>query len=606
MFAQRDNEINMTEKTNDTGEKRIRKVIKRGDDTVVVTRGVDDSNGYVPLVPNAKVKIIPLGGMCEIGKNTWIIEYEDDMVIIDGGLAFPSDEMPGVEIVLPDISYLVQNKNKIKGLVITHGHEDHIGGIVPMLKQFDIPIIYGPSLAIGLLEAKLKDAQLTDKTTLVKGRPRQTFKLGSLAFTYVRNTHSIADSFCLIIHTPAGKIVHSGDFKFDFTPVDGEFFDVYTLAKAGEDGVLLLISDSTNVEREGFTPSERSVYGRLEEEFNRAPGRIVITTFASQVHRIRQILDICVKMGKKVSIFGRSMLLLATISREMGHMKFPDGLLIGLEDVNKLPDEKIVILTTGSQGEPLSALTRKAFDEHKQITIQPKDTIIISATPIPGNERAVANVVNALSAKGARVIYGRDSGVHVSGHACKEEQRMLLNIVKPKYFLPAHGEYRMLVLHGNLGVECGVDPKNVFIMENGDVIELTSKSAKLNGQVPSGIIMVDSTRVGDVDEQIIEQRNKLASEGLLSIMSIIANGKVLEEPVVEAKGLVLAQEDTTHGQFVSDAKNIVAETINENLDKNSAINIEDLKEKVKVELKKLIHKELKREPLVQVVILESK
>ncbi len=587
-------------------EKRVRKVIKRGDDTFVVAKGEDSLSGHVPLIPNAKVKVIPLGGMCEIGKNTWIIEYEDDMVIIDGGLAFPSDEMPGVEIVLPDISYLVQNKNKIRGLVITHGHEDHIGGIVPMLKQFDIPIIYGPSLAVGLLEEKLKDAQLTDKTELVKGRPRQTFKLGALAFTYVRNTHSIADSFCLIIHTPAGKIVHSGDFKFDFTPVDGEFFDVYTLAKAGEDGVVLLISDSTNVEREGYTPSERSVYAKLEEEFNRAPGRIVITTFASQVHRIRQILDICVKMEKKVAIFGRSMLLLATISRELGHMKFPDGLLINLEDVNKLPDEKIVILTTGSQGEPLSALTRMAFDEHKQITIQPKDTVIISATPIPGNERAVANVVNALSAKGAHVVYGRDSGVHVSGHACKEEQRMLLNVVKPKYFLPAHGEYRMLVLHGNLGVECGVDPKNIFIMENGDVLELTGKSAKLNGQVPSGIIMVDSTRVGDVDEYIIEQRHKLASEGLLSIMTIVAGGKVLEEPVVEAKGLVLAQEDTTHGQFVTDAKKIVAKTITENLSDSKAINIDDLKEKVKVELKKLIHKELKREPLVQVVILESK
>ena len=595
-----------TEKTNDLTEKRVRKVIKRGDDTVVVTKGVDDSSEHVSLIPNAKVKVIPLGGMCEIGKNTWIIEYEDDIVIIDGGLAFPSDEMPGVEIVLPDISFLVQNKNKIKGLVITHGHEDHIGGIVPMLKQFDIPIIYGPSLAIGLLGEKLKDAQLTDKTELVRGRPRQTFKLGSLAFTYVRNTHSIADSFSLIIHTPAGKIVHSGDFKFDFTPVDGEFFDVYTLAQAGEEGVLLLISDSTNVEREGFTPSERSVYARLEEEFNKAPGRIVITTFASQVHRIRQILDICVKTGKKVAIFGRSMLLLATISRELGHMKFPDGLLINLEDVNKLPDDKIVILTTGSQGEPLSALTRMAFDEHKQITIQPKDTIIISATPIPGNERAVANVVNALSAKGAHVVYGRESGVHVSGHACKEEQRMLLNIVKPKYFLPAHGEYRMLVLHGNLGVECGVDPKNVFIMENGDVLELTNKSAKLNGQVPSGIIMVDSTRVGDVDEYIIEQRHKLASEGLLSIMTIIAGGKALEEPVVEAKGLVLAQEDTTHGQFISDAKKAVVKTITEDLNKKGTVSIEDLKEKVKEELKKLIHKELKREPLVQVVILESR
>ena len=599
--------MSVPENTENT-EKRIRKVIKRGDDTVVVTKGDSSLNGHVPIVPGAKVKVIPLGGMCEIGKNTWILEYESELVLIDGGLAFPSDAMPGVEIVLPDISYLVQNKNRIKGLVITHGHEDHIGGIVPMLKQFDIPLIYGPSLAIGLLEEKLKDAQLLDRTILHKGRPRQTFKLGTLAFTYVRNTHSIADSFSLIIHTPCGKIVHSGDFKFDFTPVDGEFFDVYSLAKTSEDGVILLISDSTNVEREGYTPSERSVYGRLEEEFNKAPGRIIITTFASQVHRIRQILDICVKTGKKVAIIGRSMLLLATISRELGHMKFPDGLLINLEDVKKLPDEKIVILTTGSQGEPLSALTRMAFDEHRQISIQPKDTIIISATPIPGNERAVANVVNALSAKGAHVIYGRDSGVHVSGHACKEEQRMLLNIVKPKYFLPAHGEYRMLVLHGNLGVECGVDPKNVFIMENGDVLELTDKSAKLNGQVPSGIIMVDSTRVGDVDEHIIEQRHKLASEGLLCIMITIKSGKVISEANVEAKGLILAQEDNTHGHFVEDVKKTVLKAINEELEKSKGIvkSIEELQEKVKGELKKVIHKELKREPLLQIIILESK
>ena len=593
-----------TDKTNGSSEKKIRKIIRRDDKTVVVTRG-EESNGHVKVTPGEKVKVIPLGGMCEIGKNTWIIESQNEIVIIDGGLAFPSDGMPGVEIVLPDISYLVQNRNKIKGLVITHGHEDHIGGIIPMLKQFDIPVIYGPSLAIGLLEEKLKEAQLTDKTTLNKGRPRQTFKIGSLAFTYVRNTHSIADSFSLLIHTPAGKIVHSGDFKFDFTPVDGEFFDVYTLAKAGEEGVIMLISDSTNVEREGYTPSERSVYKRLEEEFYKAPGRIVITTFASQVHRIRQILDICQKVDRKVAIIGRSMLTLATVSRELGHMKFPDGLLINLDDVNKLPDEKIVILTTGSQGDPLSALTRMAFDEHRQISIQPKDTIIISATPIPGNERAVANVVNALSAKGAHVVYGRDAGVHVSGHACKEEQRMLLNIVKPKYFLPAHGEYRMLVLHGKIGVECGVDPKNIFIMENGDVLELTNDSAKLNGQVPAGIIMVDSTRIGDIDEQIIEQRHKLASEGLLSIMTTIQNGEALGDPTVEARGLVLAQEDTTHGQFITDAKKTVVNTINENFKKNTK-DIEQIKEKVKAELTKLIHKELKREPLLQIVILESK
>ena len=589
---------------NGNSEKKVRKVIKRENQNVVVTKSseIQNSNGFVPIIKNAKIKVIPLGGMCEIGKNTWVIEYENEIIIIDGGLAFPTDGMPGVEIVLPDISYLIQNKNKIKGLVITHGHEDHIGGIVPMLKQFDIPVIYGPSLAIGLLEEKLKEAQLTDKTTLNKGRPRQTFRIGSLAFTYVRNTHSIADSFSLIIHTPCGKIVHSGDFKFDYTPVDGEFFDVYSLSKAGEDGVLLLISDSTNVEREGYTPSEKSVYKRLEEEFFKAPGRIIVTTFASQVHRIRQIFEVCQKAGRKVAIYGRSMLLLATVSKELGLMNFPAELLISTDDVNKMDDDKIVILTTGSQGEPLSALTRMAFDEHRQIAIQPKDTVIMSATPIPGNERAVSNVINALSAKGAHVVYGREAGVHVSGHACREEQRLLLNIVKPKFFLPAHGEYRMLVLHGNLGVECGVDQNNIIIMENGDVLELTGNSAKLNGQVPSGIIMVDNTRLGDIDAHILEQRHKLASEGLLSVMVAIKEGKILSEPTIEAKGLVLAQEDTTRGHFKEDARNIIIKTIEQlHEKKETASNM--FQEKIKEKLLELIHKELKREPLVQVIVL---
>lgn len=558
----------------------------------------------VPVKKGCKVKVVPLGGMCEIGKNTWIIECEDEILIIDGGLAFPSDEMPGVEIVLPDISYLVQNKDKIKGLVITHGHEDHIGGIVPMLRQFDIPIIYGPPLAAALLQQKLKDAEVEHKTTIVKGNPRETFKIGSLAITYVRNTHSIADSFSMIIHTPAGRIFHSGDFKFDFTPVDGKFFDVYSVAKASEDGILLLISDSTNVEREGFTPSERSVYSRLEEEFIKAPGRVIITTFASQVHRIKQILEICQKVGRRVAIFGRSMLLLATISRDLGYMKFPDGLLINLEDLNKLPDEKVCILTTGSQGEPLSALTRMAFDEHRQVTIQQKDTVIISATPIPGNERAVANVVNALSGKGAKVIYGRNEKIHVSGHACREEQRLLLNMVKPKYFLPAHGEYRMLIMHGNVGVECGVNPNNVFIMENGDILELSFENAKLNGQVPAGIIMVDSTRVGDVDEQILEQRKKLSTEGLLSIMVTVSSQEVLSDPVIEAKGLVLAQEDTTQGHFIEDAGKITKKTLNDCLKNSHLITQEELQEKVRDEVVKLIHKELRREPLLQVVVFK--
>ena len=440
-----------------------------------LSRSNGDSTSNEALSPSVRpgkavnaLRIVALGGLGEIGKNTMAISYGDDLILVDSGLAFPSEEMLGVDLVLPDISFLIENRSKLKGLVITHGHEDHIGGIPFILKEIPIPVIYGSALALGLIEGKLKEIGLADRTVMHSVRPRQKVRIGCFTIQFVRCTHSIADSFSLIIETPVGTLVHTGDFKFDFTPVDGELFDIASLTAAAQEGILLLMSDSTNTEKEGYTSSERTVWRKLIEVFANAAGRIIVTTFASNVHRISQVLQAAMKYDRKVAILGRSMLNLAGISRELGYMTFPDGLLMPVEQINKLPHNKVVILTTGSQGEPLSALSRIANHEYKQMRIVPGDTVIVSATPIPGNERSVANTINALFLRGADVIYGRQAGVHVSGHACRQEQMLMINLCRPKFFMPIHGEYRMLVRHGEIATECGVLPENVFVMEMGN------------------------------------------------------------------------------------------------------------------------------------------
>lgn len=498
-----------------------------------------DKGGRIEL-GGSGLKIIPLGGLGEIGKNTMVMSYGNDMILIDAGLAFPSEDMLGVDLVLPDISFLVENQTKLRGLVITHGHEDHIGGIPFILKEISIPNIYGPALALGLLEGKLKEASLEDRTVMRKVKPRQQVKIGCFTVEFIRCTHSIADSFSLIIHTPVGIVVHTGDFKFDFTPVDGELFDIASLTAAGEEGVLLLMSDSTNTEKEGYTPSERTVWRKLNEVFANAKQRIIVTTFASNVHRIRQVLQAAMKYDRKVAILGRSMLNLAGIARELGYMTFPDGLLVSVDQIKQLPLDRVVILTTGSQGEPLSALTRIANDEHKQIQIVPGDTVIISATPIPGNERSVANTINALFLRGADVIYGRDAGVHVSGHACREEQKLMINICQPKFFMPIHGEYRMLVRHAELAAECGVPPSNTFVMENGEVLELFKEKGQKIGRIKSGIILIDSSRAWEIDEQIVEERRHLAEDGLVTVaLTLDKEKRVIAGPDVTIRGLIL-------------------------------------------------------------------
>jgi len=559
-----------------------------------VSRKIDRTGGS-----QGSLRIIALGGLGEIGKNTMVIACGDDMMLVDAGLAFPNEDMLGVDLVLPDITFLKENADKIRGLAITHGHEDHIGGIPFILKEVPIPVIYGPALAQGLLESKLKEAGLEEQTRLQTVKPRQRVKIGCFEVEFIRCTHSIADSFSLVIRTPVGVLVHTGDFKFDFTPVDGELYDFASLARAAEEGILLLMSDSTNTERDGYTPSEKTVWSKLNEVFASARQRIIVTTFASNVHRVRQVLNVSMRYGRKVAILGRSMLKFADIARELGYMNFPDDLLVPVELVKDLPLDRVVILTTGSQGEPLSALTRIANDEHRQIKVMPGDTVIISATPIPGNERSVANTINNLFLRGADVVYGRDAGVHVSGHACREEQKLMLNICKPRFFMPIHGEYRMLVRHAELAVECGVEEGNAFVMDNGDVLEISRERGRVTDRVKAGIILIDSNRDWRIDQSIVEERRRLASDGLVTVVvSVGDRGKIVAGPDVSIRGVILPRGMPAE-EFVIKVEEKVKGTLAAAF-KSQSLPAGDLSQYLQGGLESYFESEMRSQPLVQV------
>lgn len=484
------------------------------------------------------LKIIPLGGLHEIGKNTCVFEYEDEIILLDAGLAFPTDGMHGVNIVLPDMTYLRDNRHKIKGMIVTHGHEDHIGGIAFHLKQFDIPIIHGPRLAMALLQGKLEEAGVAGKTQLKTVAPRDVVRLGTHFFVeFIRNTHSMADSFTVAIHTPLGVVIHTGDFKIDHTPVDGENFDLQRLAEHGERGVLCLISDSTNSEVPGFTPSERSVYPNLERIFSQAPGRLLVTTFASSVHRLNMILDIAQKQGRTVSVVGRSMLNVIAHARNLGYIKCPDQLFAPLKAIRNLPDHKILILTTGSQGESMAALSRIARKEHRQIQIRSGDTVVFSANPIPGNTISVVNTIDQLMIQGARVIYGRAQGIHVSGHGCQEDQKLMLNLTRPKFFLPVHGEHRMLIKHSQTAQSMGIPAENMVIINNGDIVELAEDAIQIAGKVPAGIELMD--RAGILKAHVLEERQRLAEDGMVTVAATVGmDGNLLIAPEVHLRGVV--------------------------------------------------------------------
>lgn len=484
------------------------------------------------------LKIIPLGGLHEIGKNTCVFEYDDEIVLIDAGLAFPSDAMHGINVVLPDMTYLRENSHKIKGMIVTHGHEDHIGGIPFHLKQFNIPVIYGPRLAMALLQGKLEEAGVANQTTLKTVQPREMVRLGANFFVeFIRNTHSISDSFTVALHTPLGVVIHTGDFKIDYTPVDGETFDFQRLAEHGEKGVLCLISDSTNSEVPGHTPSERSVFPNLDRVFAQAPGRLLVTTFASSVHRLNMILELAQKHDRKVSVVGRSMLNVIAHARNLGYIKCSDDLFQPLQQVHHLPDEKVLILTTGSQGEPMAALSRISRGEHRQVKIREGDTVVFSANPIPGNTIAVVNVIDQLMMQGAKVIYGRNEGIHVSGHASQDDQRLMLALTRPKFFLPVHGEHRMLVKHAQTAQAMGVPPENMVIINNGDIVELAESSIQIAGKVPAGIELVD--RSGVVHDNVLQERQKMATEGVFTVaLAVNSQGELLSDPQVHLRGVV--------------------------------------------------------------------
>lgn len=493
---------------------------------------------------NSALKIIPLGGLHEIGKNTCVFEYEDEIILLDAGLAFPTDGMHGVNIVLPDMTYVRENRHKIKGMIVTHGHEDHIGGIAFHLKQFEIPVIYGPRLAMAMLEGKLEEAGVRDRTELRSVLPRDVVRIGKHFFVeYIRNTHSIADSFTVAIHTPLGVLIHTGDFKFDHTPVDGERFDIQRLAEHGEKGVLCLMSDSTNSEVPGFTPSESSVFPNLDRVFSQAPGRLFVTTFASSVHRINIILQLAQKHNRVVTVVGRSMLNLIAHARNLGYIKCNDDLLQPLNSIRNLPDENVLILTTGSQGEPMSAMTRIANKEHPHIKIRPGDTVVFSANPIPGNTIAVVNVIDKLMMQGANVVYGREKGIHVSGHGCQEDQKLMLALTRPKFFLPVHGEHRMLVKHAETAQSMGVPAENMVIIQNGDIVELTEESIRAVGKVPSGLELVDTSSSGMVSAKVLQERQKMAEEGIVTIAAAIDwTGKLMVKPEIHLRGVVTSIE----------------------------------------------------------------
>lgn len=552
------------------------------------------------------LKIIPLGGLHEIGKNTCVFEINDEIILVDAGLAFPSDEMHGVNIVLPDVTYLRENHHKIKGMIVTHGHEDHIGGIAFHLKQFDIPIIYGPRLAMALLKDKLEEAGVADRTELKTVQPRDKVRLGqSFEVEYIRNTHSMADSFTVAITTPAGVVIHTGDFKIDHTPVDGEYFDLARLAAYGEAGVLCLVSDSTNAEVPGHTPSERSVFPNLDRAFGEAKGRLMVTTFASSVHRVNMLLELAQKHNRSVFVVGRSMLNVIAHARSLGYIRCPDDLFKPLNTLNNCPDERAMILTTGSQGEPMAAMTRIANGSHRQIKVREGDTIIFSANPIPGNTIAVVNTIDKLMAQGANVIYGKRQGLHVSGHGAQEDQKLMLALTRPKYFLPVHGEHRMLVKHAATAQSMGVPSENMVVIQNGDIVAVDNeKGIRIAGKVSSGIELVDSSRNGIVGRTVLKERQQLAEDGIITVsVAVDKNGKLLAAPSVHLSGVVtkLAQTDwdkKIHQVVASGLRNRWREVV-DNTGNQTTVRWDGLRSRLEEEVRYFVRRELpKRYPLI--------
>lgn len=544
------------------------------------------------------LNIIPLGGVEEIGLNCTVFYCGDDILVVDAGLMFPEDDMPGVDIVVPDFSYLIENKDRIRALILTHGHEDHTGAVPFLLEELqrEIPI-YGTALTLGLLREKLSEHSL--KAELITVRPRDRVSIGCFEVEFIRVTHSIVDGVGLAIGTPQGYVVHTGDFKLDPTPVDGELLDFNRFSHYGDSGTLLLLSDSTNAEKGGFTYSEKEVRRALEEIFSRAEGRIIIATFASNIHRIQQIVDVSLQYGRKISLCGKSLVSNAKIALELGYLRMPEGTWLRLQDIMSLPDEQVVLITTGSQGEPMSVLSRIAMDEHKEIKIKPSDTVVLSAKMIPGNERAIGRIINHLFKRGASVIYEKVSEVHVSGHASKEELKLMMNLIRPRYFVPVHGEYRHLSYHAMLARKQGIPQENIFILQNGDVLTINEEGASVTGQVHAGRVFIDGK--GGIEDMVLRDRRRLAHDGIvLVIMGMEKPGKIAIGPDVVSKGFVLEESSP---DVINEIKGVILEQLKA-LDKEVLEDSTLLKARLRNNIKKFIQKRMNRRPMIVPIIFE--
>ena len=549
----------------------------------------------------AKVKIIPLGGVNEIGKNLTAIEYKNDIVVIDCGLKFPDEDMFGIDLVIPDITYLIKNKEKVSGIFLTHGHEDHIGALPYVLRQLNVPV-YGTKLTLGIVETKLKEHGLLSSTELIRVKPRDVIRLNSVSVEFIKTNHSIADSVAIAVHTPLGVVLHTGDFKIDYTPIDGELMDFARFAELGKKGVLAMMADSTNVEKQGYTKSERIVGESLTRIFGKTKGRIIIATFASNIHRIQQIIDAATVYGRKVAVSGRSMENIINVAIELGYIEVAENTLVPIDAINKYNNDQIVIITTGSQGEPMSALSRMASAEHKKVNIVEGDTIIISATPIPGNEKLVSKIVNQLFKKGAEVIYGSAENIHVSGHACQEELKLMQTLIKPKNFIPVHGEYRHLKQHGELAIKLGLNPKNVVIPEVGNVIEVNRSGIRKSGTVISGQIFVDGLGVGDVGNIVLRDRKHLSQDGILTVVVTLSkdNKTIVAGPDIISRGFVYVRESEG---LIDEAREIVRNTLLECEEKNIT-DWATLKSNVRDELRSYLYEKSKRKPMILPIIME--
>ncbi len=549
---------------------------------------------------DSRIQIISLGGLGEIGKNMSVIRYQDTIVVIDAGLMFPEEELLGIDIVIPDISYLLENKEKVKAVLLTHGHEDHVGALPYLLKEMDVPV-YGSRLTMGIVEGKLEEHDLSNENLHVV-KPRDVLKVGPFEVEFLRVSHSIPDALGIAIHTPLGVILHTGDIKLDQTPVDGEVVDFRKLAELGEKGVLVMLSDSTNADKPGFTMSERVVGNTFDDLFGKCEGRIIITTFASNVHRIQQVICTARRYGRKVSVVGRSMVNNVRISHELGYIDMPEGILIEMEEINNYPPHEVVIVTTGSQGEPMSVLTRMATADHRWVSIERGDTVIISATPIPGNEKLVAKTVDLLFRQGAEVIYEKSMGVHVSGHASQEELKILLNLIRPRYFIPVHGEYRHLMKHAKLAESLGIPRSRIFVADNGQIIEVGKKKANIAGKITAGKILVDGLGVGDVGNIVLRDRRQLSQDGIMIVVVTInkESGEVVAGPDILTRGFVYVRESE---ELIDDSRDRVKEAL-DICAKKKISEWAVIKAQVRESLGKHLYDKTGRRPMILPIIME--